>query len=119
MRNFLSQGWILSAVVTASFLVLGCGPNPYEAYIAAMRAQGQAERGVCRMSFDESKRTHTINSGQIARCIRDMNDVRDLYEKAKKVGYEGKDLELSLQKVDNDLRKLKSMQAMVSEMELE
>lgn len=103
--------------VLAALCLGACGPNPYDAYLEAMRAQGAAERGTCKLKFDSGLRSHTINSGQITRCIRDMNDVLGLYEKARKAGYQGKDMERAMLKVNEDIRRLTSMKSTVSEME--
>lgn len=110
----------VASVLGLAYLVTqlsACGPNPYDAYIEAMRAQGAAERGSCKLRFNAARRTHVVNSGQITRCIRDMNDVLDLYEKAKGAGYQGKDLERAVLKIREDIRKLSAMKATVSDME--
>lgn len=115
MKRGLEQR--LSGAILALALLGGCGPNPYDLYLQAMRAQGAAERGSCKLQFDKNLRSHTTNSGQVSRCIRDMDEVLGLYEKARRGGYEGKELDRALLKVQEDLKKLRSMQAMVSEME--
>lgn len=113
MRRVLGVALTLSGVICVS----ACGPNPYDLYLKAMRAQGAAERGTCKLKFDSRRRSHTINSGQITRCIRDMDEVLDMYEKARAAGYEGQELERAKLKINEDLRKLRSMKGMVSEME--
>lgn len=106
---------------SASLLVLlgvtACGPNPYDLYLNAMRAQGAAERRTCKLKFNAKQRTHIVNSGQIIHCIGELEDALELYEKARQAGYEGKELDKAVLKINEDLRKLRSMKGMVSEME--
>lgn len=94
-----------------------CGPNPYDLYLNAMRAQGAAERRTCKLKFNADRRTHVVNSGQIIHCIGELEDALELYEKARKAGYEGPELDKAVLKINEDLRKLRSMQGMVSELE--
>lgn len=82
-----------------------------------MRAQGAAERGSCQMRFDTNKRALTVNSGKVALCIRDLKEARNLYQKARKAGYEGKDLDDAEAKIAEDLRKLEIMKNTIGRME--
>lgn len=117
MRGMRARRGFGSAFFLALLCLTACGPNPYDLYLNAMRAQGAAERRTCKLKFNARSRTHVVNSGQIINCITELEDALELYEKAQRAGYEGKELDKAMLKINEDLRKLRSMQGMVSEME--
>lgn len=96
---------------------LACGPNPYDSYLAAMRAHGAAERTTCQLVFDRAENAHIINSDRILVCLRDIQAARDLYQQAAEHGYQGQDLATALQKIDADVERLQSMLNMVQLLE--
>ena len=98
---------------------VACGPNPHDVYLQAMNAQTVAEKGACKLVWDNKAGAHLINSTKLEVCVHDMEIAHQLYLKARAAGATGRDIDLAILKIEDDVAKVRSMMRNVAAMELE
>lgn len=98
-------------------LASGCGESPREVYVQAMKAEGDAERGPCRLVFDPQLGQNVISGDQIQSCLKGQEEALALYDKAAALGLKDLDFERSHEQARERARRLQSMLTTLRELE--
>ena len=62
-------------------LVLGCGESAREVYTQGMKAEGEAERGPCKLVFDPQLGENVISADQIQSCLKGQEEALALSDR--------------------------------------
>lgn len=110
--------WML-AFATA----LACGETKYEVFLQALEAEGEAERGPCKLHYADTAASAnfmsaaTLSGDQIASCIAATDRALALFEKAASMGQPDAELQQAHERAKARKDKLSSMLRMVRQME--
>jgi len=120
--SHLLTNWRRLALAAVATVVMGaslaaCGPSSYDLYIEGLKIEGDAERNVCRLIYDEKANAHILSSGKIAACLERNREALEKYEQAEQQGQQGKDFERSLEDARDRVKRLESMHRTVRSME--
>jgi hypothetical protein len=111
----------LPAFVLSFAALLGaaaCGmQTANDVYLEGLRVEGDAERNVCRLVFDEAAHAHVLDSGKVLDCLERNREALALYEKAADMGQTGLDFRYKLEDARSRVEKLEEMYRMVKLME--
>src|SRR5690606_21251615 len=88
-----------------------------EVYTQAMKAEGDAERGPCRLVFDPELGQNVISADQIQSCLKGQEEALALYDKAAGLGLGDFDLEQARVRGRERVERLGSMLSTLRELE--
>ncbi len=111
--TFLARG----ALAVVALLTAACGPSSYDLYIEGLKIEGDAERNVCRLVYDEQANAHILSSDKIYACLERNREALEKYEEAERLGQTGKDFQRSLEDARDRVARLESMLRTVRSME--
>lgn len=116
---FASWGRLVAAaaLTLVTISVGGCGPSSYDLYIEGLKIEGDAERNVCRLVYDEQANAHILSSDKISVCLERNREALEKYEQAERAGQTGKDFQRSLEDARDRVARLESMLRTVRSME--
>ncbi|MCY1056149.1 hypothetical protein [Nannocystis sp. SCPEA4] len=98
-------------------LVLGCGESAREVYTQGMKAEGEAERGPCKLVFDQQLGENVISADQIQSCLKGQEEALALYDKAAALGLKDLDFERTHEQARERARRLQGMLTTLRELE--
>lgn len=115
--------WHRTSWGLALVAVLGCGESKYEVFLQALEAEGEAERGPCKLHYADTAQNAnfmsaaSLSGDQIASCIAATDRSLVLFEKAAGMGKPDADLQQAYDRAKARKEKLSSMLRMVRDME--
>jgi hypothetical protein len=86
-------------------------------YMKGLEVEGAAERGPCKLLWDQAARVHTLNSGRVSECLAEQKKALSWYEKAAVKGQTGQDFQYQLEDARARVQKLESMLRTIQRME--
>lgn len=98
-------------------LVAGCGESPREVYLQGMKAEGEAERGPCKLIFDQQLGQNVISADQIQSCLKGQEDAAALYDRAAALGLKDLDFERTREQAHERAKRLRLMLSTLRELE--
>lgn len=98
-------------------LVLGCGESARELYTQGMKAEGEAERGPCKLIFDQELGQNVISADQIQSCLKGQEEALALYDRASALGLKELDFERTREQARERAKRLESMLSTLRELE--
>lgn len=98
-------------------LVVGCGESAREVYTQGMKAEGEAERGPCKLVFDQQLGQNVISADQIQSCLKGQEEALALYDKAAGLGLKDLDFERTREQARERARRLQTMLTTLRELE--
>lgn len=98
-------------------LAAGCGESPREVYLQGMKAEGDAERGPCKLVFDPELGQNVISADQVQSCLKGQEEALALYERASALGLKDLDFERTRERARERKRRLESMLSTLRELE--
>jgi len=106
---------LLFAVAVGAFV--GCGESKYDVYMRGLEIEGNAERGPCKLHYEQGEQAARLDRSQITTCLKETQLAIEQYEKAKQMGYEDADFTRVYERAKERKGRLESMIEMVGEME--
>ncbi|PCC70051.1 hypothetical protein SAMN02745121_07822 [Nannocystis exedens] len=98
-------------------LVFACGESPREVYTQGMKAEGEAERGPCKLVFDPQIGQNVISGDQIQSCLKGQEEALALYDKASALGLKDLDFERTRERARERAKRLQGMLTTLRELE--
>ncbi|MCY0993898.1 hypothetical protein OV203_42560 [Nannocystis sp. ILAH1] len=98
-------------------LVFGCGESAREVYTQGMKAEGEAERGPCKLIFDQQLGQNVISADQIQSCLKGQEEALALYDRASALGLKDLDFERTREQARERAKRLQGMLSTLRELE--
>ena len=117
MIRFARRLTPLALILGLAAGAIACKENGYDYFDAALKLLGEAERGPCKLAFDQNAGQHVLDSDQIIACLDKKKEARAQLDKAKEVGLDTRELNDVLSKTNDEIEHLESMLRTVSRME--
>lgn len=111
-------GALRFVVVLAALVVpAACGESRQEVYMQGMKLEGDAERGPCKLLYDEKEGANVLSGDQVQSCLKMQGDALALYDRAAALGLKDLDFVRTHEQARVRLKRLEGMLRMVREME--
>jgi hypothetical protein len=99
-------------------VVLGaCGESRRELYMQGMKAEGEAERGPCKLVYDQEEGANVLSGDQVQSCLRMQEQAQALYDRAAEMGLKDPDFVQTRETSQARVKRLSGLLKMVREME--
>lgn len=98
-------------------LAVGCGESAREVYLQGMKAEGEAERGPCKLVFDQQLGQNVISGDQIQSCLKGQEEALALYDRASALGLKDLDFERTREQAQERAKRLQTMLSTLRELE--
>ena len=111
------RGIVRLLLLIFTVAAVGCGETSREVFTRGMQAEGDAERGPCKLVYDAQEGAAVLSGDQVQQCLAMQQEAQELYDKAAEMGL--KDL-VFVRTRDQSLvriKRLEGMLKMVREME--
>lgn len=82
-----------------------------------MKLEGDAERGPCKLLYDEKEGANVLSGDQVQSCLKMQGDALALYDRAAALGLKDLDFVRTHEQARVRLKRLEGMLRMVREME--
>ncbi len=89
----------------------------HDVYMRAMQLEGEAERGDCKLAYDQSAAAHVLDGDQVQSCLKRLDEAIELYDQAAAMGLEDLDFINARERAMQRKQKLEGMLSMVRKME--
>lgn len=110
-------GVLRFVVVLAALSVPACGESRQEVYMQGMKIEGDAERGPCKLLYDEKEGANVLSGDQVQSCLKMQGEALVLYDRAAALGLKDLDFVRTHEQARVRLKRLEGMLRMVREME--
>jgi hypothetical protein len=104
---------LLASVASAP----GCGESKYDVYMRGLEIEGDAERGPCKLHYEQGEHAARLDRGQLTSCLVETQRALAEYEKAKQMGYADADFTKVFERAKERKARLEQMIEMVGQME--
>lgn len=94
-----------------------CGESRQDLYMQGMKLEGEAERGPCKLLYDEQAGANVLTGDQVQNCLQMQTDALALYERAAGLGLKDADFVQNHTQARARVERLEGMLKMVREME--
>ena len=115
------RGWMPGAlrfVLVLSALLGSCGGESRQAlYMQGMKIEGDAERGPCKLVYDQKEGANVLSGDQVQSCLKMQGEALAMYERAAALGLKDLDFVRTHEEAKVRLKRLEGMLRMVREME--
>lgn len=98
-------------------LLVGCGESPREVYVEGMKAEGDAERGPCKLMFDKELGQNVLSGDQVQACLKKQEEALALYDKAAALGLKDLEFQRTHERAQERAKRLQLMLTTIREME--
>lgn len=96
---------------------VGCGELPRDVYMQGMKAEGDAERGPCKLVYDKEEGANVLSGDQVQLCLAMQEQAQALYDKAAAMGLKDPAFIRTSETSKERVKRLSGMLKMVREME--
>jgi hypothetical protein len=96
---------------------VGCGESRREVFTQGMKAEGDAERGPCKLVYDQQEGAHVLSGDQVQSCLSMQEQAQAFYDKAAAMGLKDLDFVRTRDASLARIKRLEGMLKMVREME--
>jgi hypothetical protein len=94
------------------------GENRRDLYMQGMKTEGDAERGPCKLVYDQEEGAAVLSGDQVQSCLRMQHEAQALYDRAAALGLQDPDFVRTRDTSAARIKRLESMLKMVREMEM-
>jgi hypothetical protein len=98
-------------------LAVACGESPREVYVQGMKAEGDAERGPCKLLFDKELGQNVLSGDQVQTCLKGQEEAVALYDKAASLGLKDLEFQRTHERAQERAKRLRLMLTTIREME--
>lgn len=99
-------------------VVLGaCGESRHELYMQGMKVEGDAERGPCKLVYDQEEGANVLSGDQVQSCLKMQEEAQALYDRAAALGMKDADFLQTRETSQARIKRLSGLLKMVREME--
>lgn len=111
--------WVMMRAIVGLWVVLaaGCGESARDVYLQGMKAEGEAERGPCKLVFDQQLGQNVISGDQIQSCLKGQEEALRLYDRASALGLKDLDFERTREQAQERAKRLQTMLSTLRELE--
>lgn len=103
---------LISVVVAAA-----CGESRQDLYMQGMKVEGEAERGPCKLVYDDKEGANVLSGNQVQECLRVQEEAQKLYDRAAALGLKDVDFVRTHENSQARIKRLEGLLKMVREME--
>ena len=107
---------VLAALMVVT-LTSGCGESRQDLFTAGMKVEGDAERGPCKLLYDEKEGANVLSGDQVQSCLKMQGEAVALAERAAALGLKSADFVRTHEVAKLRHKRLEGMLKMVREME--
>ncbi|MEM6296173.1 MAG: hypothetical protein AAGA54_33180 [Myxococcota bacterium] len=107
----------LALTLLSSVCAAGCGESKYDVYMKGLEIEGDAERGPCKLTYEQGEHAARLDRGQLVHCLQETDKAIAQYDKAKSMGYEDADFTRVYDRAQARKVRLEQMIEMVGVME--
>lgn len=104
-------------LVSLALLPACGGENRRDLYMQGMKAEGDAERGPCKLMFDQELGSHVLSGDQVQDCLRKQEEALVFYDRAAALGLADGDFVQTHERARERVKKLETLLSNVREME--
>jgi hypothetical protein len=110
---------VIALLVGAVMSTAGCSKQEsrHDLYMRAMTLEGAAERGECKLAYDQEAAAHVLDGDQIQSCLRALDEALALYDRAHERGLKDLDFVRARERAQQRRTKIQGMLRVVREME--
>ena len=107
-----------SLVLVSMCVLLGaCGESSFDIYMRGLKQSEEANRVACQMLWDDASSAMVINSAKIIECKKANERALETIKQAQAAGFTGKDVDRTIEGIQDKLDKLESRLKVISCME--
>lgn len=107
-----------SRLVLVLALAAACGgESRHDLYTRGMKVEGEAERGPCKVAYDQEAGANVLSGDQLQTCLKMQEEALALYEQAAAAGLKDLDFIRTRDNAAARVKRLEGMLKMVREME--
>jgi hypothetical protein len=111
------RGSVRLLLLIGVLAVGACGESRRELYMQGMKAEGDAERGPCKLVYDEQEGANVLSGDQVQACLKVQEEAQALYDRAAAMGLKDPDFVQTRDLSAARIKRLESLLKMVREME--
>jgi len=79
-------------LILGSLLLVACaGESKHDIYMEALKIEGEASRGVCKLHFGDGQTMQAISGDRVQECLHEVEAALVLYDKAAAMGMDEPD----------------------------
>jgi len=104
------RGIVRLLLLIFTVAAVGCGETNREVFTRGMQAEGDAERGPCKLVYDAEEGAAVLSGDQVQLCLAMQQEAQELYDKAAEMGL--KDL-VFVRTRDQSLARIKRLEGML------
>ena len=108
-----------AAVVLALLSLSACakGPSKNDLYMEGLQIEGDAERGPCKLHYQEGQPAAQLSGDQLTNCLARTKDALAKYDEAASLGLDDPDFTKVHQRAKERVGRLEEMLTQVRKME--
>ena len=103
--------------VVSFMTAVGCGESRRDVFMQGMKTVGDAERGPCKLVYDQEEGANVISGDQVQSCLAMQEQAQALYDKAEAMGLKDPDFIRTSETSKMRVKRLSGLLKMVREME--
>jgi hypothetical protein len=109
----------LRSALVLALVLAGCGENRRDVYAKGLEVEAEAERGACRVHYEQELGASVINGDIIAECLRLTELALSYFDRAAELGLKDIDFVEVHERARARKKNLEGMLTMVRDMERE
>jgi len=109
---------VFALAALAALTGVACmGETRHDVYMKAMKLEGDAERGECKLFYDRELQAHTLDGDKVQECLQQIEKALAEYDRAAEMGLKDVDFQAAHARTRDRKAALEGMLKMVRQME--
>lgn len=106
-----------ASVLSCLVLLASCGESPREVYMQGLKLEREAEKGPCKLMFDQEIGANVLSGDQVQSCLKGQEQALAIYEKVAALGFKDPEFQVTYERAQERKKRLETMLTVIREME--